>query len=102
MKNQLQKDLKGIENGKLKIGKLLIAYEPIWAIGTGKNASSDDARDMAIFIKKTVFSLSATCHLPPATPVLYGGSVTSKNIGDYVQCKEIDPAWPSWKPTWIR
>ena len=84
---QLKKDLKGIS-----AARLLIAYEPIWAIGTGKNDSPEDAREMAIFIKKEIDHIfhvpRATCHVP----ILYGGSVNSKNIGDYVQYKEIDGA----------
>ncbi len=83
IKNQLKKDLQNILNGKLKIENLIVAYEPIWAIGTGKNADPEDARDMAIFIKKEAQSFSGL-------PVLYGGSVDGRTVGDYLCYNEID------------
>lgn len=83
IKNQLKKDLKGSASGHLTI-----AYEPIWAIGTGKNDKPEDAVEMARFIKQAV-SGGETSVMPR---FLYGGSVNSKNIADYVQYKEIDGA----------
>jgi triosephosphate isomerase len=90
IKNQLIKDLAGIrvKDKRLKIKDLIIAYEPIWAIGTGKNANPADAAEMAKFIKKTL--RPAPCALRP--PVLYGGSVTGKSVMDYVDYKDIDGA----------
>jgi triosephosphate isomerase len=87
IKNQLKKDLKGVRYQVSGIRKLIVAYEPIWAIGTGKNDSPADAVKMAKFIK--TFLLSTFYFLPR---VLYGGSVDSKNIPDYVNCKSIDGA----------
>ena len=81
---QLAKDLKNIS---LKSGSLLVAYEPIWAIGTGRNDKPEDAREMAICIKT---SLKQTKGVVPK--FLYGGSVNGKNAADYVQLKEIDGA----------
>ena len=83
IKNQLKKDLKNI-----KIGSIAIAYEPIWAIGTGRNDNPQDAAQMADFIKTSVKAINN--RLNPR--ILYGGSVRSKNIRDYVQCKGIDGA----------
>jgi triosephosphate isomerase (TIM) len=84
VQQQLLKDLKNVV---LKSGDIAIAYEPIWAIGTGKNDSPEDARAMAQFIKKL---LKERKQIKPR--FLYGGSVNSKNAGDYVQLKEIDGA----------
>ncbi len=90
IKNQLQKDLKGIKNWKLKIENLAVAYEPIWAISTTKKhklENPQDAIEMSRFIKN--FSLSSF-HFSPK--VLYGGSVDSKDILDFIKHKEIDGA----------
>jgi triosephosphate isomerase len=79
VKNQLKKDLGEILNLKFKILNLIVAYEPIWAIGTGKNDPPEDARDMVIFIKKETRD----------AVVLYGGSVDSANVADYLCYHEI-------------
>ena len=77
--NQLKLDLKGVKGAGG--GRLTVAYEPIWAIGTGRYDRPEDAAAMAEWIRKIAHSR-----------VLYGGSVTSKNIADYVQYKSIDGA----------
>ncbi len=81
---QLLKDLKDIS---IKAGDLYIAYEPIWAIGTGRSDKPEDAREMAMFIKS---SLKKSKKISPK--FLYGGSVNGKNAADYVQLREIDGA----------
>lgn len=90
--DQLKKDLKGIKNWKLKIENLAIAYEPIWAISTTKKhklENPQDAIEMSIFIKKTLQVSSFKFH---DMKVLYGGSVDSKDILDFIKHKEIDGA----------
>ena len=92
IKEQLQKDLKGIGNWKLEIGNLAIAYEPIWAISSNKNAEQDtpkDAAEMSKFIKKYLKSYFLNLK---SAPVLYGGSVNSKNVLDFIKQKEINGA----------
>ena len=81
---QLAKDLMNIS---LKAGDLYIAYEPIWAIGTGRSDTPEDAREMAVFIKKL---LKSTKRVSPK--FLYGGSVNGKNAADYVQLSDVDGA----------
>jgi triosephosphate isomerase (TIM) len=77
IKNQLKNGLAGVRKDE----KIIVAYEPIWAIGSGKNDNPEDATTMAKLIKKH-----------GVARFLYGGSVTSKNIADYVHYKSIDGA----------
>lgn len=70
LKKQLKEDLKGVKDKNI-----IIAYEPVWAIGTGKTPTSDDILDSFNFIKKII----------PESKVLYGGSVNSKNIQEIIQ-----------------
>jgi triosephosphate isomerase (TIM) len=86
IKNQLKKDLAGIGVGtRQKLNSVTIAYEPIWAIGSGRSDSPEDARAMAKFIKSVVGKARFS-------RFLYGGSVNGKNAGDYIQYKGIDGA----------
>ena len=86
--NHLKKDLKRISllvvGHKSLVRNLTIAYEPVWAIGTGYSDSPKDAVEMIKFIKSLVIS-----HWSLVPLVLYGGSVSGKNIADFVKYKEI-------------
>lgn len=66
-------------------GKLLIAYEPVWAIGKGKSCAPDAAAHVIAEIKNWCVTAGWT-----KIPVLYGGSVDAKTIGAYLRQKEID------------
>ncbi len=63
---------------KAKLEQLVIAYEPIWAIGTGKTATPEDAHEMKLFIEKTLSDLYGRAYAQKVR-VLYGGSVNPKN-----------------------
>jgi len=78
IKGQLKKDLQNIGPRAAEAGYVTVAYEPIWAIGTGKNADPAEVRDMAEYIEKIAHA-----------PVLYGGSVDGVNAGDYLCYSEI-------------
>ena len=76
--------------GITSIDGVSIAYEPVWAIGSGAAASPDDAQAMASRIRKILsdrFGQSAA-----DTPVLYGGSVTNQNVPDFMAQPDIDGA----------
>jgi len=68
---------------------LLIAYEPVWAIGTGLTATPEQANDMHAMIKQEVESLLGATH---ATPILYGGSVNAENADALFACPHVDGA----------
>jgi len=70
---------------------LAIAYEPVWAIGTGRNASGADAAAMAAVIRESLHGLGFVGR-GEAVPVLYGGSVTAMNIGEFLTEPSIDGA----------
>ncbi len=83
---QLAADLSGVRAGKK--GSVAVAYEPIWAIGTGRNDPPEDAAMMADFIRMRVRVRNQA--KPPL--VLYGGSVDGKNAAAYAGSPHIDGA----------
>jgi triosephosphate isomerase len=69
---------------------LVVAYEPVWAIGTGRTARGADAAAIAELIRRVLADGGVTA--PQAVPVLYGGSVTSAAIGEFLDEPAIDGA----------
>ena len=84
---QLRRDLKDIE----PIADLVIAYEPVWAIGTGKAATGRQAAATIQFIRDVVGKLWNES-MAQELRILYGGSVTSANVAEFVSLPEIDGA----------
>ncbi|MGE5405846.1 MAG: triose-phosphate isomerase [Candidatus Saccharibacteria bacterium] len=84
---QIELDLDGVDFNE----DLVIAYEPVWAIGTGVNATAKDAQDMSDFIRR---KLSEKYGAEPAAKIriLYGGSVKPENIAEFMQQKDVDGA----------
>lgn len=68
--------------------KLVIAYEPVWAIGTGKVASADQAQEMHAFIRETLAAKFGA--LADKTPILYGGSVKPDNAAEIFAKADVD------------
>ncbi len=68
--------------------KLIIAYEPVWAIGTGKVATADQAQEMHAFIRKTLAAKFGA--FADKTPILYGGSVKPDNAKEIFAKTDVD------------
>ncbi|HKL73175.1 MAG TPA: triose-phosphate isomerase [Candidatus Onthovivens sp.] len=89
VKEQIEKGFEGISAEDAI--KVIVAYEPIWSIGTGKNASKEIAEDVIAFIRKTLKNLYGT-KISNKIRILYGGSVKPNNIKEYLSQKNIDGA----------
>lgn len=86
---QIKADLDGINAADVK--KLVIAYEPIWAIGTGRTATPDQAEEMCAFIRKTLIELYGE-EVSDEVIIQYGGSVKPANATEIMNMDEIDGA----------
>lgn len=87
LRQQLNVDL----NNLAPTSQLVIAYEPVWAIGTGKAATGKEAGCTIAFIR-SLLSKMWTDDIAKKVRILYGGSVTSGNIADFVSETEVDGA----------
>ncbi|MHB8244823.1 MAG: triose-phosphate isomerase [Acidimicrobiales bacterium] len=84
---QLEAALGG--RAKAEVAGLVVAYEPIWAIGTGETASAADAEEMASHIRSEIESLSGT-EAARSARIQYGGSVNQDSAGELLRCPNID------------
>lgn len=87
--SQVKEGLKGLTVEQVK--DLIIAYEPIWAIGTGKTATSEDANEVIKFIRKTVAEMYGK-DAADAIRIQYGGSVKPSTIKEQMAMSDIDGA----------
>lgn len=84
---QIKMALKGINGDKL--GNILIAYEPIWAIGTGKTATPAQAEDVCAYIRKILAEVYNE-DLANEVVIQYGGSMNAKNASELLSMANID------------
>ncbi len=87
--NQLRGSLAGLSADQ--IASVVIAYEPVWAIGTGRVASAGDAQEVCSAIRAELGKL-ASPQIAEGVRVLYGGSVNAKNVGEIVAQGDVDGA----------
>jgi triosephosphate isomerase len=85
--NQVRNGLKGFHKPDLK--KIVFAYEPVWAIGTGKTASAEDAQEVCTAIRIELAKIGSI-EIAEAARILYGGSVKSSNIVEIMKQPDID------------
>ncbi len=86
LKREIEEGLKDVS-----LDNIIVAYEPIWAIGTGRTATTEQAQDAHSFIRKTIAALYGDS-VALETRVLYGGSVTPDNIDALMRCADVDGA----------
>jgi len=86
VQEQVKKDLGHLSPAELS--RTVIAYEPIWAIGTGKTALAQDAQEMCLAIRNTVAAMAGQA--AQEMRILYGGSVKSGNIAEFMAQPDID------------
>lgn len=89
VESQVKKALEGLTEDQVK--ETVIAYEPIWAIGTGKTASSEDANEVCTHIRRVVKDLVSPS-ASEATRIQYGGSVKPANVDELLSQSDIDGA----------
>ena len=86
---QVRAGLEGFTKPELK--KIVIAYEPVWAIGTGKVATPEDAQEVCAAIREEIENIG-TAEIASNMRILYGGSVKSSNIAEIMKKSDVDGA----------
>jgi len=89
VEEQLRQGLKDVQAKQMK--KVVIAYEPVWAIGTGKTATKEQAQEVHAFIRSVLVTLYEKT-LADSIRILYGGSVKAENIDSLMAQSDVDGA----------
>ncbi len=84
LSRQLSEGLKDVD-----LSRVVIAYEPVWAIGTGKTATPEQAQETHAYIRNELRTFS---EIADSLRILYGGSVTPENIDSLMACPDVDGA----------
>jgi triosephosphate isomerase (TIM) len=86
---QVRAGLEGLHKPELK--KIVIAYEPVWAIGTGKTATPEDAQEVCAAIREEIEQIGSA-EIAANMRILYGGSVKSSNAAEIMKQPDVDGA----------
>ncbi len=86
---QLRAGLEGLDAPA--VASLVVAYEPVWAIGTGRSATGEAAQEMMGLVRAELAALSDAA-TAAQVPLLYGGSVTAENIAQFAAQPDVDGA----------
>ena len=89
LEGQLREGLAGVSLDSA--GNMVIAYEPVWAIGTGKTATIDQAQEVHVFVRSLLADIYEK-NIATGIRILYGGSVNPKNVDDLMGQEDIDGA----------
>ncbi len=89
LESQLRLGLTGISSEQM--GQVVLAYEPVWAIGTGKTASKEQAQEVHAFVRQLLVTIFEK-NIASAVRILYGGSVKPENIDELMAQPDIDGA----------
>ena len=89
IEKQLKEGLNGLSEDEME--KVVVAYEPVWAIGTGKTATPDQAQEVHQFIRKLIARIVGET-VAEGMRILYGGSVKPDNVDQLMSQKDIDGA----------
>lgn len=87
IETQLKEVLSNFTDTEFK--NFVIAYEPVWAIGTGETATTEQAQEMHAFIRKTISNLYNQS-IAQQTTILYGGSCNAQNASSLFACEDVD------------
>jgi triosephosphate isomerase len=89
LETQIRQGLTGVEATQMV--KVVLAYEPVWAIGTGKTASKEQAQEAHAFIRQLIANIYEK-NIAEQTRILYGGSVKPTNVDELMAQPDIDGA----------
>jgi len=89
LQRQIEGGLRGLTEGEAS--RIVIAYEPVWAIGTGRNATPEQAQDAHAFLRGLVKARFGAA-TADALPILYGGSVKASNAAQLIAQPDVDGA----------
>ncbi len=88
LNQQILFGLQGIDNEKLS--SIVVAYEPVWAIGTGKSANKEQVQEVHAYLRGVIKEFTSSNEIAFNIRILYGGSMSPKNAQEILRQKDVD------------